>query len=432
MDCKLKSIHLSLPASATGHRSDELHASPIPAHVGPRKFYLDEVKKGNLIVPPPLISCSEFVPRKLVELLMRKKKDSALGIKFVPNRNDEITDMEGAMHTFVTPVIGRCEMVGDYRFDKGHGVTVFGDVDSEGGKGKVRLTRSVVLSASIQMDFEGHKVLLRVCKLDGERVVGVDKGLDDWPIISREDKQNHGIRNRYDEFLRNYMVFHLMSERSLPGRKEVKEYMDTEATAGFLDGVILGTGDAKEEMVDKYTELYNDDIVSLELLFNVALHQVRNEFSALEALCPQGYVYTYDPASIFASEIGAEILNRLMLAAVKYLSGKNQFQNMRIVGLNDYADRGIIRLAKVALDKQTKVRVVSKAALFSGVDGKYDTRDFPEAQGSALVIHNNSDGFGQNIETEGPFGSLDGAIGSKSSAAGSLERNRPDLLDFVF
>jgi hypothetical protein len=208
--------------------------------------------------------------------------------------------------------------------------------------------------------------------------------------------------------------------------------MDTEATAGFLDRVILGTGDAKEEMVDKYTELYNDDIVSLELLFNVALHQVRNEFSALEALCPQGYVYTYDPASIFASEIGAEILNRLMLAAVKYLSEKNQFQNMRIVGLNDYADRGILGLAKVALEKQTKVRVVSKASLFSGVDGKYDTEDFPEALGSALVIHNNSDGFGQNIETEGHFGSLDGAIGSKSSAAGSLERNRPDLLDFVF
>jgi hypothetical protein len=274
--------------------------------------------------------------------------------------------------------------------------------------------------------------LLRVCKLDGERVVGVDRGSDDWPIISREDKQNHGLRNTYDEFLRNYMVFHLMSERSLPGRKEVKEYMDTEATTGFLDSVILGTGDAKVEMVDKYTELYNDDIVSLELLFNVALHQVRNELSALEALCPQGYVYTYDPASIFASEIGAEILNRLMLAALKYLSEKNQFQNMRIVGLNDYADRGILCLAKVALEKQTKVRVVSKAALFSGVDGKYDTGDFPEAQGSALVIHNNSDGFGQNIETEGPFGSLDGAIGSKSSAAGSLERNRPDLLGFVF
>jgi hypothetical protein len=431
MDCKLKSIHISLPASATECRSDELHASPIPAQVGPRKFYLDEVKKGNLIVPPPLISCSEFVPRKLVELLMRKKKDSALGIKFVANRNDEITDMEGAMHTFVTPVIGRCEMVGDYRFNRGHGVTVFGDVDSKDGKSNVRLTRSVVLSASIQMDFEGHRVLLRVCRLDGKRVVGVDRGSDDWPIISREDKQNDGLRNTYDEFLRNYMVFHLMGEKSLPGRKEVKEYMDTEATVGFLDSVILGSGDAKEEMVDKFSELYNHDIVSLELLFNVALHQVRNEFSALEALCPQGYVYTYDPASIFASQIGAEILNRLMLAAVKYLSGKNQFQNMRIVGLNDYADRGIIGLAKVALEKQTKVRVVSKAALFSRVDGKYDTGDFPEAQGSALVIHNNSDGFGQNIETEGPFGSLDGAIGSKSSAAGSLERNRPDLLDFV-
>ena len=48
----------------------------------------------------------------------------------------------------------------------------------------------------------------------------------------------------------------------------------------------------------------------------------------------------------------------------------------------------------------------------------------------ALVLHNNSDAFGQNIETEGPS-SLDGVIGSYSDAACHLERNRENLLSFV-
>jgi len=48
-----------------------------------------------------------------------------------------------------------------------------------------------------------------------------------------------------------------------------------------------------------------------------------------------------------------------------------------------------------------------------------------------LVVHNNSDGFGQNIETEYALGSLDGAVGSNSSAAASLYRGREDLLDFI-
>jgi hypothetical protein len=54
---------------------------------------------------------------------MRKKKDSALGVKFISkggfrmfgnDRSDEITNMESAIYTFVTPMISRCEMVGDY------------------------------------------------------------------------------------------------------------------------------------------------------------------------------------------------------------------------------------------------------------------------------------------------------------------------------
>jgi hypothetical protein len=99
MDIQLKSIPPSkLPTSTLGCRSDELHHSEIPSNADPRDFYLDKVKAGDLVVPPPLISYSEFVPKKLVEHLMRKKKDSALGVKFIrlrsySHRMEEITDM---------------------------------------------------------------------------------------------------------------------------------------------------------------------------------------------------------------------------------------------------------------------------------------------------------------------------------------------------
>ncbi len=32
-------------------------------------------------------------------------------------------------------------------------------------------------------------------------------------------------------------------------------------------------------------------VISLEALLNIYLHQIRNEFTILEALLPQGYVY---------------------------------------------------------------------------------------------------------------------------------------------
>ena len=63
---------------------------------------------------------------------MRKKRGSALGEKFVPGA--EITNMEGLMHTFVVPVVPRCETAGDYCFSFGHRVTppIVEQIDGEG------------------------------------------------------------------------------------------------------------------------------------------------------------------------------------------------------------------------------------------------------------------------------------------------------------
>jgi hypothetical protein len=427
---------LKKPKPESKPRSDTLNVSTIPAGINTRVFYL---MRDNLrTVPPPLISVSEFVPRVLISQLMRRKKNSALGVKFERHHHghniDEITNMEGALHTFITPVIGKCKISGDYRYSSGHGVSKFGFVVSEGGSPsqQYKLTRTVVMSASIQMDFETSDVMLRVCRLDKAEVRGVDLNREPkWHMLTAQEKQDDGRRGRYDDYLRKHMVYWLTRDGKLPSRSTVHDRMQYKDAIHFLEMLIASGADITERVVGRFVELESDHVVSLELLFNTALHQVRNEFSALEILCPSGYVYTYDPASIFAAEIGATLLNRLTIAALRCLSDSSHLPNMRIFAFNDYADKSAPSLLIKALSAQKHVQIARKADLFTGKDGMYDVRHHEKGIGAMLVIHNNSDAFGQNVETEGAFGSLDGAIGYNSSAAASLLRERADLLDNI-
>jgi hypothetical protein len=351
------------------------------------------------------------------------------------------------MHTFVTPLIGRCEMMGDYKWEYGHGVEKFGSGPDSKGQAQVMLTRSVALSASMQPDFELPAVMLAVCKLDGREVVGKDllggrkDGDAPWESCSVQDKQDEQKRAAYDAMLRAHIVFHLTASHRLPPRKDAVDAMSVDEAITFLESVIKSEKDVEEQLVDKFMETLNDQVVSLELLYNTAVQQAINEFSALEAMFPQGYVYTYDPAVIFARQIGSRILNRLFLAAVKAVSNQNVFANMKTFAINDYNDKKLVDLANTALTAQVTgseapgntevrhtIRCCSKSQVFDGKRGLYGGAE----KGAMLVVHNNSDGFGQNIETENMGGSLDGAIGASSSAAASLERGREDLLDFIF
>ncbi|TVY17110.1 hypothetical protein LARI1_G007431 [Lachnellula arida] len=425
-------------------QSDILVTSPIPANSSPRTFYL----QNPSLVPPPLISTSPFVPRNMVEHLMRKKKNSALNVKFVSGRRnaqgraDEISNMEGAMHTFVTPAMAAV-MTGDYRYSAGHGVTRFGDREG------VRRVRNVVLSASIQMDFEGPHVMLELARLRGEEVRGRDLGVDadaELRILSGEEKQDDGLRNEYDGLLRRHMVYHLTKNHSLPARNKIerKSCLSVQDSITYLEGLITAPdpephllANFENAVSTRFAKLPGDQIVSLELLLNTAIHQVRNEISALESMCPQGYVYTYNPPSIFARKTGATILNRLLILALRLVSQDNEFRNMRVFGFGDYADKTAVRLLKKALEKQSHVRVCSRDDLFRGQGGEYDLQEAGDGvlelgKGAMLVVHNNSDGFGQNIETEWSAGSLDGAVGANSSGAASLQREREDLVGWVF
>ncbi|KAJ5046611.1 uncharacterized protein L3040_003849 [Drepanopeziza brunnea f. sp. 'multigermtubi'] len=106
---------------------------------------------------------------------MRNKADAALGV----------TCMEGAMDTFVTPIVPRCEIEGDYRFAGGLQVPPFGSMmisggAGEGGERSIRRTRPVVMSATIQLDFEqpvgpgAGQVMGDLCRFRSKELVGGD------------------------------------------------------------------------------------------------------------------------------------------------------------------------------------------------------------------------------------------------------------------
>jgi len=400
--------------------SSTLVTTPVPAKSYPRNFYLSNIEDAL----PPVISASEFVPQSLVTHLMRNKKNSAIGVKYLPG--DEITNMEGGLHTFITPIV-KILMFGDYVFRMRHGVSKFSE---DGGKQRAR---EVVMSASVQMDFESRHVMFAVSKLGMEEVHG--ESLDGtFEILSADEKRDPTKRTQYDLKLRKHMIAHLTQDSCLPSLTMLNgSHLSQKNALKFLEDYITSTVLEPQDLVGKCSKLgYGNDVLSLELLFNTAIHQLRNELSALEILAPQGYIYTYDPAAIFAQKIGADFLNRVMLSALKTLSASNVFTNMKAFAFNDYADPGAMKLAKNALEKQKHVAVLRKSDLFRGMGDTYDPSGIDGGEDAWLVVHNNSDGFGQNIETEGAGGSLDGALGFNSSAAASLTRKRPDLLNYVF
>lgn len=369
--------------------------------------------------PPPLIGKSGFVSKKMVEHLMRHKKHSALGVKYVSG--DQITNMEGALHTFVTPV-STILMTGDY--------TWVGQLQGKPfGNNQIR---KVILSAAIHPDFEYDTVMMPLVKVRNQAVMGEVLKTDDIP--SAVLKKERGFRSQYEEQLLKHMIYHLLPTHRLPALNEIAPHqvMSQAETLDYLEELIERATEeqsssfrceiAPERQIQGKFMRIGGSVISLELLFQIYIHQVRNEFSILNANLPQGYVYTITPPSIFANAIGgAAMLNRLQALAFLALEQENLFSNLKVIGFNDYADKTMIPLLKKIFPN---VEVVNQIALFEE-DGGYKG-----PQGLALVLHNNSDAFGQNIETEGAS-SLDGVIGSYSNAASVLKRDRADLVDWI-
>lgn len=374
---------------------------------------------------PPIIAHSNFVPPHMVEHLMRNKANGALSVKFEGIEKSKISNMEGALHTFVTPL---CAIVSKGDFPKsttGHKKGLIKD-DSK--------ARQQILSASIHPDFEYNNVMLPLIRLDDEAVIGQNLP-DDFQILSQEDKQDKIKRVKYDAELRKHMIYHLTKDHRLPSIHEIETQKDKykilpfeedkeHSVIAYLEKLISTAKpeNIKKEIKNCFVD-YDGVYLSLEVLFNTYIHQIQNEFYALNAAAYQGFVYTVDPPKIFAAYFGnAKLLNRLQILAFKKLSTTVIFNKMRYIGYNTFSDPTSLEcLKKVFANK-----AIPKSSLY---DANHSYKVPPNCEGCALVIHNNSDAFGQNIQTEG-LSSLDGVVGFYSNAFIPLLRSRPDLMDF--
>lgn len=361
---------------------------------------------------------------------MRNKKDDALGVKFVPRKHspDQITNMEGALHTFITPMVD-ITMHGDYQWKAGHSIHRFESVNG------YQLGRCVLLSALIQQDFEDEQVMLKVARLEDYEFTGIPN----YPrMLDVATKQLNEKRREYDNQLRRYLVYHLTASRRLPPRAAMRDIaMNGSQTLQFLSDAIRHTS------ADKFPVLMRDRVIkhgeymiSLEIMFMTALHQIRNEFYLLEHLCTQGYVYSFNPPAIFAQFFGSqgtELLSRVHVAALKLFAHVSKMERCRCIAWNDFNSQTIFGLVQQALENHPHIAVRRNVDIFPKANQLKPGQGLyvpPEgAKDAILVIHNNSDAFGQNIETELAGGSLDGVIGAYSSAAASLMRHREDLCD---
>src|SRR3989338_1802938 len=162
---------------------------------------------GGWRTTAPVVVRAAMVPLPLVEHLMRRKKDSALGVKYRPG--DEVTNMEGVLHTLVTP-IAAVKLSGDYTWRGGHSCTLFGE----------RRLRRVLLCASVHLDFETSEAWYQVCRLRGRRITGV--GLPEgFSIPSAEAKTDRVARRGYEAMLQAHIIHGLSINGFIPAAHEV-------------------------------------------------------------------------------------------------------------------------------------------------------------------------------------------------------------------
>ncbi len=365
----------------------------------------EDFLKLNLDTPPPLIGKSAFVSKQMVEHLMRDKKNLALGVKYVPG--DQITNMEGALHTFVTPLC-KILMTGDYLW-KGAAV------GQNFGSNKVR---PIILSAAINPDFETDSVIMPLVKLGDKKIIGKS--------LSPSEMSPDQLKNEIYEFnLLKHMIFHLSPDHLLPALSEISpsQIFNPDQAQSLLESIISQPQKNPRPLMGTFMRV-NGSVISLEILYQLYIEQIQNEFKILNPNTPQGYIYTINPPSIFAKELGgAAILNRLQALAYKNLAHNGLFSHMKVMAYNNYADPSMIDLFQKVLPQ---VQVMNLSKLYDP-NGPLNQGD----KSIGLVIHNNSDAFGQNIEFEGPT-SQDGMIGCFSNASLCLKRDRCDLVDSIY
>lgn len=256
--------------------SDILHRSRVPAGAPERTrtVWLKAIDHH----PGPVIAKAHFIPLALAEHLFRNKRDSALATKYLPRT--AITNMEGALHSFVTPLV-KIEQAGDYVWSGQHSMLVF---PAAGAK---QMTRRCVLSATIHPDFEDYSVGHQLYGLRQGEVRGIAELLN-FAVPSNEAKASASARAVYDAQLHSLAVYHLTASHSLPSASDARPWTHAVAAA------ILRKDLATEKEPPMFVSLAGRSVMatpaplSLEMLLNTYICSLASEFSALEAFCSQG------------------------------------------------------------------------------------------------------------------------------------------------
>lgn len=407
-----------------------------------RMSFIQAEKAGKLKTPPPAIGTPgpDYIPICMVEHLMTSKAPTACAVKYLPpterrKHGTAITNMEGAMHTMLVPAV-KALAVGDYIFTGKHGYRHL----PQG------MARPIIMSALIHPDFEfDHldaglnqaSVLAEACKIGNEEFIG-KKLPRDFRVPTAKEKEDSTFRRNYDIKLKRHMVATLTQAGKLPAYNDaLDQIVNVDKAADFLKEHIDNSSSKTLANFPKiFLHCKQKDItytdqdgaqrtikgkeydISLEMLYNFVYRQLRSEFHTLDRMCPgKGYVYTMDPPAIFVKALpgGARLINQMHVIAIQQLISEGHIKKLKTYGFNDYLDKAMIPNLKIAfagtgVEVTTKPDAVAKLKL-----------------GEALVVHNNSDGFGDNITNESGNGSIDAIFASMTTAARSLNQERDDL-----
>ena len=216
----------------------------------------------------------------------------------------------------------------------------------------------MILSAAIHPDFEKggeHEVVMKIMEVKEQSLEGQELPPDATPLKTRVGDQNQFDQElpEYEKTLQQHMVHHLVSDHRLPALSEIdpKAIKDFNKVMPQLEDLIKNGKNLDAAILKGQYVRLAGKVISLEAMLNIYIHQIRNEFTVLENLLPQGYVYTINPPTIFIAQIGqanANILNRLQLLALKMHNESTPLNNLKIIGFGDYADKGIVDLYTAA------------------------------------------------------------------------------------
>jgi hypothetical protein len=428
-----------------------------------------DAAREHRIKPEPLVvSTSDFVPPAFRTHFLDRNLTESLNVKS-PSGGPK-TLMEGSMQLFQT-FLSPGYMAGDYAYKKEERHIV---VPFDAGQ-----VRRCVFVGNIQPDFQSHEepVTMQIAELIEESVEGdsLPKGI--LPLLDKvknNEEDFERARKEHDELLRKHQIYHLTKAHKLPSSNHVVKWELEEGMASLEMMIERESSNYTiAECLSRSAISLSGHILSMEVLFNLYVHQIINTFSPLEALLLQGYVCMIDPASIFAgqigSEVGAQVLDRLQILAFKYL--KNQgflFTHLKGIGFNNYGRESIKQAAgrqvhemtarsrekhsvglsgdlleeeemkgtteqqpmKIVLSKKDPVdllkavfpdvQVRAKRDWFQGQGGHYSPEQLlkiKDEQEPALVLQLNSDPFGDNWEAEKGNNSLEAALGQNSTLA---------------